>query len=243
MTRSGITAWTKGFHDRHRWLGPTLWILSATYFLAQVVVGWVWNPPYSAVRNTISDLGNTACGQYGGSYVCSPRHLLMNLAFMLLGLVMIGGSILILQEFTERDTVEKVAAAVGFGCLAVAGVGAFLVGLFPENTSHVMHITGAGLAIGVGNLGILVLGVVLTLPEGLRRFMLIFSVVSLTALVCFAGQRYFGLGPGGMERIAAYPETVWLIVFGLYISRSHSPKGFADPHLAPPAPAPSDPDA
>jgi hypothetical protein len=39
--------------------------------------------------------------------------------------------------------------------------------------------------------------------------------------VLFGTDRYFGLGAGSMERIAAYPETLWLIRFGLYISRNH----------------------
>jgi hypothetical membrane protein len=212
---------TKTFTDHHPWVGPLVFMSSGLYFLAQIVVGWVWHPPYSVIKNTISDLGNTACGRYGGRYVCSPRHDLMDAAFIFLGLVMSVGSLLIYQEFTEKEQRERVAALIGFICMAIAGVGAIFVGAFPENTVHVMHIIGAGLAIGVGSLGILVLGFALPLPEGLRSFMLFFATLSLTAIVLFASSRYFGIGPGGMERIAAYPETVWLIRFGIYISRNH----------------------
>ena len=62
-------------------------------------------------------------------------------------------------------------------------------------------------------------GAVLTLPESMRRYMLIFSSLSLAALVCFASHKSFGIGAGMMERIAAYPITIWLITFGLYIWR------------------------
>jgi hypothetical membrane protein len=82
-----------------------------------------------------------------------------------------------------------------------------------------MHIIGAFLAIAIGNVAILVLGGVLTLPESMRRSMLIFSSLALAALLCFASHRSFGIGRGMMERIAAYPVTIWLIAFGLYISR------------------------
>jgi hypothetical membrane protein len=215
------------FADRHSWVGPTVFIASALYFVTQIVVGWVWNPPYSVINNTISDLGNTACGRYGGSYVCSPRHTLMNVAFIFLGVVMATGSLLIYQEFTERQRSERVAALIGFVCLGIGGLGAVFVGVFPENTFSFMHITGAGLAIGVGNLGILVLGLVLPLPESLRGFMLFFSTLSITALILFACHRYFGIGAGTMERIAAYPETLWLIRFGIYISRNHYSPGRA----------------
>ncbi len=223
--RSGarwVSVRTRSFTDRYPWVGPTVFMLSALYLLAQIAVGWVWNPPYSVIRNTISDLGNTTCGRYGGSYVCSPRHALMNAAFIFLGIVMAVGSLLIYQVFTERTRLEQLTALAGFVCLTMAGVGSILVGLFPENTISAMHITGAALAIGVGNVGVLVLGLALPLPEGLRNFMLAIGIVSTTALILFACHRDFGIGPGGMERIAAYPQTLWLIRFGLYMSSSDS---------------------
>ena len=216
---------TKSFTDRYPWIGPTVFMLSAFYFVAQIVVGWVWTPPYSVIRNSISDLGNTACGRYGGSYVCSPRHTLMNAAFIFLGLVMAVGSLLIYQEFTERKRREQLTALVGFVCLTLAGFGSILVGLFPENTISVMHITGAALAVGVGNVGILILALGLPLPEGLRNFMLFIGIVSTSALILFACHRDFGIGAGGMERIAAYPQTIWLIRFAIYISANRTRPG------------------
>jgi hypothetical protein len=36
----------------------------------------------------------------------------------------------------------------------------------------------------------------------------------------FAGHVYLGLGAGATERIAAYPETIWLIGFGGYLLRT-----------------------
>jgi hypothetical membrane protein len=210
------------FHDRYPWLGPGLFVLSGAYFAAQIFVGWVWNPSYSLVNNTISDLGNTACGQYGQSYVCSPRHVYMNIAFIALGVFMAAGSLLIYQEFNEKKNREQVWALIGFSLMALGGIGAMLVGFFPENTVGTMHKLGAGVAIGGGNLAIFVLGLALVaLPEGLRRNMLLFSALSVTALICFAFDRRFGIGAGTMERIAAYPETIWLIVFGIYISTNH----------------------
>jgi len=215
-------------------LGPIVFIASALYFFAQIAVAWVFNPShpqYNVVTNTISDLGNTACGPYGTEYVCSPRHLTMDIAFFLLGIVMASGSILLYQEFKGRKRGEERAAFIGFLLMGIGGVGAMLVGLFPENVNSTMHITGAALAIGVGNVGIFVMGAVLSdLPEAMRRYMLVFSTISATALVLFASHKYFGIGGGTMERIAAYPETIWLITFGLWVWRFH-PKA----HYSPPA--------
>jgi hypothetical membrane protein len=217
--RAGLRVGT--FHNDHPWVGPLVFISSGLYFYAQIAVAWVFQPPYSLVGNAISDLGNTACGRYGDHVVCSPRHWLMNAAFIFLGLVMVLGSMLIYHEFTEKPRAERIAAFVGFACMAIGGVGAILVGAFPENTVSGLHVAGAGLAIGIGNVGIFILGAVLSLPEQMRRYMLLFSIVSITALFLFAFHKYFGVGAGTMERIAAYPETVWLIIFGLYIWRFH----------------------
>jgi len=37
------------FHEKHSWLGPTIFIASALYFYAQIVVAWVFRPQYSLV--------------------------------------------------------------------------------------------------------------------------------------------------------------------------------------------------
>jgi hypothetical membrane protein len=206
------------FHDRWPWVGPLVFISSSLYFFAQITVAWVFNPPYSLVSNSISDLGNTTCA----ATLCSPRHWLMNVAFWFLGATMAVGSMLLYHEYDVTDRPrERIAALIGFAMMGVGGVGAVLVGTFPENTNSTMHELGAGLAIGVGNVGIFVLGAALTLPEGMRRYMLVFSTVSATALVLFACHKDFGIGAGSMERIAAYPETIWLITFGLYVWRFH----------------------
>jgi hypothetical membrane protein len=210
------------FTDRYPWVGPAIFMLSVLYLLAQLVVARAWSPPYSFATNLISDLGNTACGRYHASYVCSPRHALMNAAFIFLGVVMVTGSALLSQEFTIRSKSNRTGAAGGFALVALGGFGAILVGSFPENTISALHVLGAGLSIGSGNVGILVLGRTLPLPAGMRAPMYAASVLSLAALLLFAAHEYLGLGAGTMERLAAYPETLWMLCFGIYVSRSHA---------------------
>ena len=215
-----IVRWIGGIHDAHPTLGPLIFTAAALYFVVQIIAAWVFVPSYSLVSNSISDLGETSCGGYGSPGMCSPRWWLMDYAgFLLLGLIMVIGSALLYHEFTERVPRERRAAMFGFALMAVGGLGSILVGFFPENENRTMHIIGAFLAIAIGNVAILVLGVVLTLPESMRRSMLIFSSVALAALLCFASHKSFGIGRGMMERIATYPVTIWLITFGLYISR------------------------
>jgi hypothetical membrane protein len=209
----------KTFNDKYPLMGPGLWILTVEYFIIQLVVALAWKTPYSISKNTISDLGNTQCGVYDSRYVCSPFHNLMNAAFISLGVFMVMGSLLIYQEFKETKL-----ALVGFSCLLIGGVGTIIVGSCPENTILFLHSLGAFLPFLIGNLGILILGISIKIPIRLRIFTLFAGTIALVALVLFITNRYLGLGEGGMERIVAYPQTVWLIVFGVYISKNHYAK-------------------
>jgi hypothetical membrane protein len=206
----------KTFTDRFPLVGPIIWILCIQYFVIQIVAAAAWTTHYSLSQNAISDLGNTACGLYGMRYVCSPLHSVMNASFIGLGCTMAVGALLIYQEFKE-----KVGTLVGFSFMAIAGLGAILVGLFPENTIGLVHSSGAALVFVLGNLGMIILSLSLVIPRWLRVYTFLSGVISLVALGLYLWQDYLGIGLGGMERLVAYPQTVWLIVFGIYISRSH----------------------
>jgi hypothetical membrane protein len=153
---------------------------------------------------------------YSGRAVCSPLHWLMNAAFIVLGLVMVAGAPLIYQEFRERPW-----TAIGFGCVAVGGVGSLVVGLSPENVNFTIHVIGATGPFLIGNIGLLVLAWSLDVPPALRVMTGLAGGIGLIGAILFAAHVYLGLGEGGMERVAAYPQTIWLIGFGLYMTRDH----------------------
>lgn len=198
--------------ERHPRLGPWLYLSSLQYFVVQVLVSLRWSPAYSISRDTISDLGNTACGRFNGRHVCSPLHALMNGSFIVLGLSMILGSILI-----ARSVARTRAGSVGFTMMGVGGLGVIVAGIFPENTIPLFHGIGAALPFLVGNAGLLVIGLSLTLSSTVRAFTVGVGALSLMALVLYASTRYVGLGEGGIERVVAYPQTIWLMAFGWYL--------------------------
>lgn len=206
----------KTFSDRFPYIGPTAWIASLQYFVVQFLTARAWTTQFNFFVNPISDLGNTVCGQYFDRYVCSPLHVLMNLSFLLLGITMMIGSVLIYQEFKETNY-----SAVGFGFMALSAFGTMLIGLFPENTISAIHFAGALLPFLLGNLGMIILSQVLELPAWLRNFTLFLGLLGLAALPILAFHTRLDLSIGGIERIVAYPQTIWLIVFGVYISRDH----------------------
>lgn len=201
----------KTFADRYPLVGPGLWILSVQYFAVQIAAAQAWTTSYNWRLNTISDLGNTACGTYGGRYVCSPSHVLMNISLIVLGITMILGALLIYRQFKDNR-----GSMIGFSCMAVAGLGTVLVGLFPENSVAALHNFGAAMPFFVGNVGLVVLSLALSIPKSLKIYTFLSGALALVALGLFLNHSYLGLGEGGMERITAYPQTVWLIVFGIY---------------------------
>jgi hypothetical membrane protein len=209
----------KTFSDRYPLIGPTIWMLSVQYFMIQIIVAAAYKTSYSLRFNTISDLGNSVCSEYSGRYVCSPLHNLMNASFIVLGITMASGALLIYQEF-KKDSVTF----IGFSFMALAGLGTLIVGLFPENTISVLHILGASLPFILGNIALIILSVSLVIPKLLRYYTFISGALALVALVFFYSDHYLGLGIGGMERLVAYPQTFWLIVFGIYISSNHFAK-------------------
>jgi len=206
----------KSFSDRFPFVGPAFWMVSIQYYIIQLIVALAWATPYSLTHNPISDLGNTACGVYSGRPVCSPLHSLMNASFITLGFTMIFGAALIYQEFKETT-----GSLTGFVFMSIAGLGTLIVGSFPENSISALHVLGATLPFLIGNVGLVVLGAVLDIPRWLRIYTLFSGIVSLVALALFTGNIYLGLSVGGMERVVAYPQTMWLIVFGIYISSNH----------------------
>lgn len=213
MSKSTI----KVFTDRYPYLGPLVWILSIQYYLTQIIVATAWKPAYSLADNTISDLGNTKCALYSSRFVCSPLHGLMNSSFILLGFTMALGSLLIYQEFKESR-----ASLAGFTGLALAGIGTFMVGLFPENIIGMFHLLGAALPFFIGNLSLVILSFSLGISKPFKIYTFTSGAIPLIALVFFLEHQYLYIGLGGMERIVAYPQTLWLIIFGIYISKSHS---------------------
>jgi hypothetical membrane protein len=171
-----------------------------------------WPRAYSWANNTISDLGNTVCTAYGGRYVCSPHHFLMNFSFIFLGWSQLAGA-LILYVASPRGRLEQFA----FGAMALAGLGTVGVGVFPENVQMLAHGVAAGLPLLVGNVGLLLFGFSRWLPKALRWYSLVAGGVALLALLLFVTQTDPGIGLGAVERVAAYPQTAWLILVGGYL--------------------------
>lgn len=165
------------------------------------------------LTNPISDLGNTACGIYDDRYVCSPLHDWMNASFILFGLTVTIGSVLLYHGFRQ-----SIRSYTGFSMMALAGIGTVLVGAFPENGIGALHTLGAALPFLLGNLSLIILGLSLEIPRWFKYYTVTSGIIGLVALVFLVFQNYLGSGLGGLERVVVYPQTVWMITFGVYVS-------------------------
>lgn len=200
--------------------GAIVWVLAIQFFITQIIVQAAWTTPFSLTANYISDLGNTTCGPYpvGSSmYVCSPWHAGMNTSFIALGVIILVGAALIHRAFPAGRM-----RTIGLALLVLAGPGEILVGLFPENVNITPHAIGAAAHFISGNLGIAVLGIAIAATRR-QKLLAIFSIIAgsvgLLATALFISGHYLGTGVGGMERFAAYPLPLWLIVVGVALLR------------------------
>ena len=83
--------------------------------------------PYSRRTGCISDLGAVGCGIFDGRDVCSPLHLLMNASFVVQGLGMLVGALLLELGAAVRRCPARCAGTAGApgrrapvrGCLGV----------------------------------------------------------------------------------------------------------------------------
>lgn len=200
---------------RYPLLGPLIYMLSLQFFIVQWVTASRWTkPPYDYGSNVISDLGNTVCGPYFDRYVCSPGNVLFNVSLVALGFTMAAGSVLIYQEFNRTRL-----SFIAFWLMGIAGVGTMLVGIYPENSISFLHGLGAFLALGVGNIALILFA--LSIKQARRSFRMytfVTGVIALTAFVLFVLGVDLGLGSGGIERVAGHLQTIWLILFGLYMT-------------------------
>jgi len=183
-----------------------------------------WGSSYSLSHNYISDLGATQCGWFhtgslgsGNAYACSPWHLVFNISIVVMGLLIILAVALLRTAFPARRS-----RTIGLGLLAVAGVGAIGVGLFPENVNITAHSLSALLAFLASGLSLVVLGFAMfrdTRWDGFRAYSILSGLVTIVALVLFISKVYVGLGVGGMERLIVAPVLLWAIVVGVHLAR------------------------
>ncbi|MCB5273989.1 hypothetical protein BJG92_01515 [Arthrobacter sp. SO5] len=216
------------------YLGALAKLSVLQYFVAEAAVigAWAGAAPYSRRTGYISDLGATGCGDFEGRDVCSPAHLLMNASFVVQGLGMIVGALLLSAALlctAARPGVRFVpghasrapwrAALAARVFAGVAGVGTVVVGFVPEDAGSAWHGVGAVMYFAAGALALLLLGWLWLRQTPLGWFILACGLVSLAALITGGVTGMRVPEPGTLERLMGYPITVGMAAVGLVVAQ------------------------
>ncbi|HIH43934.1 MAG TPA: DUF998 domain-containing protein [Candidatus Methanoperedenaceae archaeon] len=159
-------------------------------------------PGYSNSQNYISDLGATCRNT---CVIYEPTATIFNTSVILLGIFMIVIAYALWREF----------GSIVFSVLVgLSGLGAAGVGLFPE-TYGWLHFVVSFMVFFFGGLSAVESYWFVKAP--FSYFSVVLGLASLAALAVFGLDMNLGLGPGGMERMIAYPVLLWGVGFGSYL--------------------------
>lgn len=171
--------------------GIIIFIAVSEFFLSMLVAESTYKG-YSVSNNYISDLG-----------VGSTANL-FNVSIIVMGLLIIVAAAL-LRTYSRSVTVT----------LIIAGIGAMGVGLFPETT---------GTPHGIFSLIVFFFASIsayMVLAREKRPVAILFAVmgsISLVSLILYGMDIFLSLGKGGMERMIAYPDLIWVAAFGALLT-------------------------
>ncbi|MDA4114197.1 MAG: DUF998 domain-containing protein [Thaumarchaeota archaeon] len=178
--------------------GSLLFVGGAEFLIAMTAAEALF-PGYSVSGNRISDLGANCAGS--ACAIEQPSAGIFDVSVILLGLAGLAGGYLI---FRSRYRAVGILAMMG-------GLGAMGVGIFPETTG-VLHLIVSFITFFFTGLSAITSYRLFRPPMSYLGAGL--GVFVLVALALYGSSTYLGLGPGGMERMIAYPALIWVVGAG-----------------------------
>ncbi|MFQ5908863.1 MAG: DUF998 domain-containing protein [Thermoplasmata archaeon] len=178
-----------------RKLTGLLVFLGAAQFTVGLMIAAVLTPGYDIANETISALG------------IQEGALWFNASVILLGLFLLAAAYFIRTVF---------GSLVVMTLLALTGIGAIGVGLFPATDAlGGLHGVFSSIAFIFANVTAIYVARFLRAP--LLHLSIILGAIGLVALGLFVSGTYLGLGIGGMERMIVLPVLAWGIALGGYL--------------------------
>ncbi len=189
-----------------------MWLLRPLYVATEVVVAAATTGGYRFADDTVSDLGAVGCD---ASY-CSPRHDVMNGSFVVFGVLLALGAVLLAPRIGRVATV----------LLVVSGMSSVGVGLAPVDQDAGLHTLVATPLFVAQPVALLVLAWVLRQRRGLSVGLLVTGVVVALGAVGFIALDG-AAGTGALERLALWPVLGALAVVAVTLrgGEPHRPKG------------------
>lgn len=217
---AGPSRWGSGAEHRTALLlGASAWLVQPLYIAAELAAAAASSAPYSALDQTISDLGATSCTSidypYGPVDVCSPWHPLVNTSFVVFGVLLALGALL-LRRFLPRPRLAMASTALW----VIAGLSSVATGFVPVDRDLAGHSL-----VALPSLVAMPIALVL-LAAGLGRTSRRLAAATATVgLASLAGSVIFlatSMSPelGGVwERLSFWPTYLWLPVVATVLLR------------------------
>jgi hypothetical protein len=177
-------------------LGALVFLLRPTYIATEVVTAAATTGGYSFVSDSVSRLGEVGCS----AAYCSPRHEVMNGAFMAYGIALAAGALLLARPLGPWVT----------GLLVVSGLSSYATGLAPLDQDATLHAIAAAPLFVAQPVALLLLGArVREQSPWLGNALLATGAVTAAAAVGFvlSGD---GRAAGALERAALWPVLLGL---------------------------------
>jgi hypothetical protein len=196
-------------------LGALVLLLRPTYVAAEVVTAAATTGGYSFVADSVSRLGEVGCTV---AY-CSPRHEVMNGAFVAYGVALAVGALLLARQLGPWVT----------GLLVVSGVSSFATGLAPLDQGATVHALAAAPLFVAQPLALVLLGrQVRGERPRLGTALLVTGVLTAAAAAGFvvSGE---GRAGGALERAALWPVLLGLAAYAWDVVLRRRSRGSAVP--------------
>lgn len=191
-----------------RW-GAWCLLVRPAYIAAELVVASATVGGYRFLSDSVSRLGEVGCS----AGYCSPRHDLMNVAFIGFGALLATGAVLLARPLGPWVS----------GLLVVSGLSSLATGIAPLDQGAAVHAIAAAPLFVAQPIALLVLGGRLRADRPrLARAMVATGAVTGLAAVGFV---LSGDGPlsGALERLALWPVLVALAAYAWTELRSTRP--------------------
>lgn len=185
-------------------IGGTLSVLAGAGILMAIITAEALYPAaYSTATNAISDLGGT---EPPNSVVLQPSATIFDVAMMVAGLFVAVAAGFVQRVYGRRSVTIP---------MAILGVAAFGVGLFPGDTGtpHALFAMACFVSGGVA-----AISTAIVVDAGFRYLSLALGAITLLTLSSYLvlgeSNPLMALGIGGLERWIVYPIVIWLVAFG-----------------------------
>ena len=198
---------------RRERLGSEAWLVQPLYVLVELLVAAAASAAYSLRDDTISSLGQLTCtpGHVGSTVaVCSPGHVVLDVAFVVFGLLRVLGAVLLHPSLPAGWT--RTAAT---GLWVVSGLCSAAVGLVPVDQRPALHALVAAPVFVLQPLAVLATAETLRRTRGAVPSWVVTSGLAAGSVTLVAATALgLGLGAevwvGGLERLALWPAYLWL---------------------------------